>query len=58
MAEITIREVLIWEFGESVLENPDFSRVVKQVTEVLMQQPPIAKALTRLINEMGLSRTD
>ncbi|MDO8330498.1 MAG: hypothetical protein Q7T36_08520 [Fluviicoccus sp.] len=52
---IAIQEMLLWEFGDRILENPEFERVVHQVAATLLQDERMATALHKLINKVTTS---
>lgn len=50
--EITIREVLIWEFGDTVLSHPDFNQVANSVSSSMQANSEVRHQLQALIVQM------
>ena len=50
---ITIQEILAWEFGNMVLEYPDFHKVVGAVTDTMQRDPRLAASMALLIAELS-----
>lgn len=51
--EVVVREILVWEFGESIVGNSEFSNVVSQVVIAMKPNAAVSKNLRRLIAEMS-----
>ncbi len=50
--EVTIKEVLIWEFGEEVMSHPEFNLLASKVTRTMQDNEKVALQLQKLIREM------
>jgi hypothetical protein len=50
---IAIQEILCWEFGNQIIEHPDFERVITQITTTILHEAHMAQAMTVLIDEMS-----
>jgi hypothetical protein len=50
--EVTIKEVLIWEFGEQVMNHPEFNLLAAKVTRTMQGNEKIALQLQKLIHDM------
>lgn len=49
---VTVREVLIWEFGENVLNHPQFSEVANSVTQAIQANHTVSAQLQKLIAQV------
>lgn len=50
--EVTIKEVLIWEFGDQVMNHPEFNLLATKVTRAMQGNEKIAFQLQKLIRDM------
>ena len=50
--EVTIKEVLIWEFGEDVMSHPEFNLIASKVTRTMQDNEKVVLQLQQLIREM------
>lgn len=50
--EVTIKEVLIWEFGDQVMNHPEFNLLANKVTRAMQGNEKIALQLQKLIRDM------
>ena len=50
--EVTIKEVLIWEFGEQVMSHPEFNLLATKVARTMQGNEKIAFQLQKLIRDM------
>lgn len=50
--EVTVREILIWEFGEEILNHPDFQQVASSVAETMQASNKVQHQLARLISQI------
>ena len=50
--EVTIKEVLIWEFGDQVMSHPEFNLLAAKVTRTMQGNEKIAFQLQKLIRDM------
>ncbi|MFZ5843953.1 MAG: hypothetical protein ACOY3E_13775 [Pseudomonadota bacterium] len=50
--EIAVREVLVWEFGDEVLNHPDFHQVAASVTRAIQANSKINAELQKLILQL------
>lgn len=56
--EVAVREVLIWEFGESVLNHPQFGEVASSVTMAIRTNRTISAQLRKLIAQVTAEPTN
>lgn len=49
---ITVQEILRWEFGESILEHPEFGNISKKVAETMMEDQALEKAIYGIVDRM------
>lgn len=49
---ITVQEILLWEFGDNILENPNFEQVVQKVTSSMTTDERLSRALHKITNEL------
>lgn len=50
--ELTVKEILLWEFGSLALAHAEFGFIAKSVTEAMMQNENVKQQLTKLIEEI------
>jgi hypothetical protein len=50
--EIAVREVLVWEFGDSILNHPDFNQVASSVTKTMQANHRVNQQLQKLIAQV------
>lgn len=50
--EIAVREVLVWEFGDEVMNHPDFHQVAASVTRAIQANSKINTELQKLILQL------
>lgn len=50
--EVTVKEVLIWEFGDQVMNHPEFNLLATKVTRAMRGNEKIAFHLQKLIRDM------
>lgn len=50
--EIAVREVLVWEFGDEVMNHPDFHQVAASVTRAIQANSKINAELQKLILQL------
>lgn len=50
--EITIKEVLIWEFGDNILNHPEFSSIAKKVVKTIQASENTSFHLNNLIQQL------
>ncbi|MCD6069513.1 MAG: hypothetical protein K0S42_29 [Microvirga sp.] len=50
---VTVQEILRWEFGNQVLEHPDFQKVVQTVAGTLSADGRLGPALQAIIAELS-----
>lgn len=50
---VTIQEILCWEFGQEILEHPDFHRIANAVTDSLLEDQRLALSMQQLIAELA-----
>ena len=49
---ITIQEILRWEFGENIVEHPDFGLVSKKVAQTMLENQQLEKAIYGIVDRM------
>ncbi|MBX8495394.1 hypothetical protein [Pseudomonas cichorii] len=49
---ITIQEILRWEFGERILEHPEFENISKKVAQTMLEDQESEKAIYAVIYGM------
>ena len=49
---ITVQEILRWEFGESILEHPEFGNISKKVAETMLENQELEKAIYGIVDRM------
>lgn len=47
---IAIKEILLWEFGEDLINHPDFNYISQVVTEQVNTNQPLHNYMEKLIN--------
>ncbi|NWB95766.1 hypothetical protein HX882_07695 [Pseudomonas gingeri] len=50
---ITVQEILRWEFGEQILEHPEFGRIAEKVTKTMLENQQLEKKIQNVIDEMS-----
>lgn len=50
---ITIQEILRWEFGDEILSNPAFDKVVQNVTHTMMGHAKMSAAMQKIIDALS-----
>jgi hypothetical protein len=50
--EVTVREILTWEFGETIVSHRDFNRVASEIA-IAIQPDGVGRQLNRLIAELS-----
>lgn len=49
---ITVQEVLRWEFGDTVLEHPQFDQVVRRVAQSLLSDTQTEASIRRVVDNL------
>ncbi|WP_024616445.1 hypothetical protein [Pseudomonas kilonensis] len=49
---ITVQEILRWEFGENILEHPEFGNISKKVAETMLENQDLEKAIYGIVDRM------
>ncbi len=49
---IAIQEVILWEFGEESINDPDFRQVTESITDSIMADPNLKAQMSNLINSL------
>lgn len=49
---ITVQEILRWEFGESILEHPEFGNISRKVAETMLEDQALEKAIYGIVDQM------
>ncbi|BBH33909.1 hypothetical protein [Pseudomonas sp. St290] len=49
---ITVQEILRWEFGENILEHPEFGNISKKVAETMLENQELEKAIYGIVDRM------
>lgn len=52
-AQIFVEMVMTWEFGEQLLQDPQFTELSKEVVNAMAENPALWKKLQTLLNEFG-----
>jgi CHAD domain-containing protein len=50
---IAIQEILRWEFGQDILEHPDFHRIAASIAETMLQDAKMAASLRKLVDDLA-----
>lgn len=50
--EVTVKEVLIWEFGDNILNHPEFNHISHKITQAMLMNENISLHLQKLIRQM------
>lgn len=48
---VAVQEILLWEFGEEILERAEFGSVAKKVAETMLENKQLESAITRIIDD-------
>ncbi|MDU9030475.1 hypothetical protein [Pseudomonas mediterranea] len=51
---ITVQEILRWEFGENILEHPEFGNISKKVAETMLENQELERTLHGIVDRMVL----
>lgn len=49
---VTINEVLLWEFGDNILDHPDFKYIAETVCDTIDTNPSLNNSMKSLIREL------
>ncbi|PMZ70067.1 hypothetical protein [Pseudomonas sp. FW305-70] len=49
---ITVQEILRWEFGDSILEHPEFGNISKKVAATMLENQQLEKAIYGIVDRM------
>ncbi|WP_145130993.1 MULTISPECIES: hypothetical protein [unclassified Pseudomonas] len=49
---ITVQEILRWEFGENILEHPEFGNISKKVAETMLENQELERTLHAIVDRM------
>ncbi|MCZ4324660.1 hypothetical protein [Pseudomonas anguilliseptica] len=49
---VAVQEILLWEFGEGILERAEFESVAKKVAETMLEDKQLATAISRIIDAL------
>lgn len=49
---LAIREILCWEFGEHVLEHPEFNRVTHSITSTMLMNLSVKQHMSRMLDQL------
>lgn len=49
---ITVQEILRWEFGENILEHPEFGNISKKVAETMLENQELERTLHGIVDRM------
>ena len=47
-----VEAVMMWEFGEEVINDPGFDEITRKVVETICTEPNINKTLAEMVREM------
>ncbi|WP_438867420.1 hypothetical protein [Pseudomonas sp. L1(2025)] len=48
---VTVQEILCWEFGDGILEHGEFKHIAQKVTETMMGDPKVEKAMHAIVDQ-------
>ena len=48
---IAIQEIIIWEFGDDILDHPEFKLIARSITEKIKESKELQVHMSKLINE-------
>ena len=48
---VTVQEILCWEFGDGILEHGEFKHIAQKVTETMMGDPKVEKAIHAIVGQ-------
>ena len=54
---ITVQEILRWEFGERILEHPEFASISKTVSETMLENQELEKAIYAIVDQLTSSES-
>lgn len=49
---IAVQEILLWEFGERILERSEFESVSKKIAQTMLEDKQLASAIARVIQTL------
>ncbi len=49
---VTVQEILRWEFGETILQHPEFTRISTEVAFVMLEDSGLNKAILGIVEKM------
>ena len=49
---VTIHEILVWQFGEDVLNDPDFKRISQTLTQAISDREDLNQHMSKLISSL------
>lgn len=49
---VTVQEILCWEFGEGILEHPEFNGISKKVADTMLENQQLEKAIYNTLDRM------
>jgi len=50
--EVTIKEVLIWEFGDEITNHPEFNSIANKIVDTMQNNKGVSIQLQQLIEQM------
>ena len=50
--EVTVKEVLIWEFGDNILNHPEFNHIANKITKTMLMNENVSIHLQKLIRQI------
>lgn len=52
VSTIAIQEILMWEFGQDILDHPEFHRILTSITATILQDKKTAASMKKLIMDL------
>ncbi len=52
--EATIREILVWEFGDEILNHPSFKQIASSITLLMSEDSTLNASFDELITDIAL----
>lgn len=49
---VTVQEILCWEFGDTILQHPEFTRISTEVASVMLEDSGLNKAIFGIVEKM------
>ncbi len=49
---VTVNEILLWEFGDDVLNHPEFKRIVQSLVDTIEARDDLSNHMTKLVDSL------